>query len=265
MMSQIGEAIAVAAVKKTSPCWYCEEKPTWPPRKNDENADPQSSEAEDEDDVPENDESNESSALGDALGTAPKWKIDCPTTESPVDVGPAAHHLIPGNASLAKAMKSGLKDYMREGGEFNLASDIGYNVNNEKNGVWLPGNYGVRPGKNNYKKKWGSQSAAFKLDYANRVMKAVKKQFHDAHPKYSKNVLQTLESIAEKLGDLAEKCPVCGDKFDKTRPPYGLVGRLDGVSSKHKTMVNSLGRNATKYVRAGYYTSTRVKTYLGVI
>ncbi len=262
-MSQIGESIAVAAVKNVKPCWYCEKEPTWPPRKNDETASPESSEGEDEEGVPENDESNESSALGTALGTAPKWTINCPDTEQKTTIVPAAHHCIPGNASLAKATP--LHDYMREGGPFGLSSDIGYNVNNAGNGVWLPGNYGVRSGKDHYTKKWGSFGPAFKRDYADRAMKTVKRQFHDAHPSYSKNVRQTLESIAEKLGELEAKCPICDKKFDKTRPPYGLVGRLDLVSGKHRTMLTTMGKTGKKFVQQNYFTSSRVKTYFGIV
>jgi hypothetical protein len=29
----------------------------------------------------------------------------------------------------------------------NLAGDIGYSINHQNNGVWLPGNYNVRKGK----------------------------------------------------------------------------------------------------------------------
>jgi hypothetical protein len=265
-MTQIGEAIAVAFVApvKDGPCWYCEEKPDWPARKNDETADPDTSDSESEEGVPENDEDNDSSKLGQNLPDRPNWKVTCPTKGVNVDVVAAAHHCVPGGAALAKA--TDLHDFMREGGPFGLASDIGYSVNHAKNGVWLPGNYGVRAGTDHYTKNWSGQTAAFKTEYANSAMDAaVPKQFHDAHSKYNKNVLQTLESVSEKLGEPDKKCPVCDKKFDKTRPPFGLVGRLDATSGQHRALITTLGANAKKYVGQGYYTSSRVKKYLGIM
>jgi hypothetical protein len=54
--------------------------------------------------------------------------------------------------------------YMKTDGK--AKGNIGYNVNARTNGVWLPGNYGVRP--------WGAQ-------------------FHDAHKQYSKFVRKVLD------------------------------------------------------------------------
>jgi hypothetical protein len=252
---EILERIAVAAVKqdRKKPCWYCEEDPG--KRNNDLGPDPG--------DEGENDEVNCASKLGQNLGEAPGWSIQCPTTNKPVNIVPAAHHCIPGNASLKKAVD--LHDFMKKGGVFNLSSDIGYSVNHGNNGVWLPGNYGVRAGKNSYTKNWGSQTNAFKVNYANRAMKGMGLQFHDSHPAYSKNVRQTLESIAAKLGEPDKTCPICGDDLkDGTRPPYGLVSRLDNVSGRHRNLITKVGKQTKKHVSKGYFTSSRVKTYLGI-
>lgn len=259
----IGEAAAAATPDE--PCWFCSEQPTWD-LKNEETADPDTADSEDEDAVPENDETNCSSALGKNLGSPPSWSLACPDSGATTSVVPGAHHCIPGGASLAKATT--LHDFMRKGGPFNLASDIGYNVNARPNGVWLPANYGVREGSNGYTKNWSSFAPTFKQTYSERAMTAgAGAQFHDAHPKYSQNVLKTLRALAAKLGEPKDKCPVCKKKFaNGVPPPFGLVGRLNRISAQHKTLITTVNAgDSRRYVTNGYYTSSRVKTMLGVI
>lgn len=258
----IGEAAAAASPEE--PCWFCSEQPTWD-LKNEEVADPETADSESEDGVPENDETNCSSALGQNLGSPPSWSVACPDSGKASAVVPGAHHCIPGGASLAKATL--LHDFMRKGGPFNLASDIGYNVNARPNGVWLPANYGVRAGSNGYTKNWSSFNPVFKQTYAERAMKAASgAQFHDAHPRYSKNVLKSLEALAEKLGEPKDKCPVCKKKFaNGVPPPFGLVGRLNGISAHHKLLITTANpKDAKTYASEGYFTSSRVLTMCGV-
>ena len=260
---EIGESIAVSIVAGSGddPCWFCEQKPG-PTRTNDEAADPETNDSESEDAVPENHEKNDASKLGANLGNQRTWEIRCPTRQADgkVEVQSAAHHCIPGNASLKKANK--LHRFMRKGGPLNLESDIGYGVNHRNNGVWLPGNYAVRAGKAHYTKGWGCYDEDFKDAYAMRAMSASGVQFHDAHPTYSEKVLETLQQIATKIGQPKDKCPICDKKYDKTRPPFGLVGRLDSVSQQHRAMISTLGRrNGKKFVQAGYFTSSRVKKF----
>ena len=51
----------------------------------------------------------------------------------------AAHHLIPGDASLKKSdLFNGVKYGLKKRGQ--AKGNIGYDVNNRANGVWLPGN-----------------------------------------------------------------------------------------------------------------------------
>ena len=268
-MPELAEPVAIGILALTDgpkdPCWFCSERPTWN-LQNNETADPDTSDSEAEDGVPENDETNCSSALGVNLGSPPQWKIDCPDTGKKTTVVPGAHHCIPGGASLAKA--TALHDFMRKGGPFNLASDIGYDVNARENGVWLPANYGVRSQNDHYTKNWSSFSPTFKQQYAERAMaKASGAQFHDAHPKYSKNVLKTLEALAEKLGEPVDKCPVCKKKYENgVTPPFGLVGRLNQISSHHRRLITaSNASDAKTYATNGYYTSSRVKTMLGIV
>ncbi|WDD97546.1 AHH domain-containing protein [Thalassomonas actiniarum] len=265
-MTQIGEGVAVGATQQSQDedCWYCKEPPKKEQKKNSITADPDTSQAEVEDQVEENDITNDASALGENLGARPVWHILCPDKEIPTAIIPGAHHCIPGNAAFKHAMKDGLVDFVSEGGDFNLTSDIGYSINHANNGVWLPGNYGVRPKKGHYTKKWSSYPTAFKNEYAKRAIKATGRQFHDAHPNYNKQVKKTLYKIMEKMGEPDKNCPICGKEFDSTRPPFGLVRRLDFVSASYKRVLENLsiktGRKV-QHINGGTRTSNRVITY----
>lgn len=264
-MTELAEPVAIGIIAagndKNEPCWFCEEPPAGD-LVNDETADPDTTDGESEAAVPENDEHNDSSKLGANLGKPPTWTIPRPDgVDASTTVAPGAHHCIPGNASLKKA--TALHRFMRKDGPFSLASDIGYDVNADSNGVWLPANYAIRPGNEDWE-KWSTYSNDFKNLYAKSAMEKSRAQFHDAHPEYSKNVLKTLTSLAQKLGKPADKCPVCEKKYDKTRPPYGLVGRLNGISRQHSGMLEQFGERTRKFVAKGYFTSSRVKSYFGI-
>jgi hypothetical protein len=265
---EIGESIAVAAVKqaKKGPCWFCEAEPKHAARENQEEADPDTSDSEDEDpeEVPENDEHNCSSALGDSLIGAgweePTWRIKNPLKRSVrTTIIPAAHHCIPGGASLAKA--KALHKFMRKNGPYSFESDIGYNVNAAENGVWLPGNYAVRRGNTEFNgATWSAQEEGFQLEYVGAAMDAAAgKMFHDAHTEYNGKVKKTLLSIANKLTKPEKKkCPVCGTELNKgkVRPPFALVDRLNFVSDEHRLMLDAPTK---KTVNAGYWTSSKGK------
>ena len=74
----LGEFIAEAAVDNEGTCWFCKEQPTSKFPKNEEDADPDTSDSEDEDSVPENNEKNNASQLGSKLGNSPNWEIRHP-------------------------------------------------------------------------------------------------------------------------------------------------------------------------------------------
>jgi hypothetical protein len=80
-------------------------------------------------------------------------------------------------------------------------------------------------------------------------------QFHDAHPVYSDLVCRSLRSLANKIKLTApDKCGICGKKTeDKARPPYGLVGRLNRLSSLHRKFLRGPTRKWP--VATGYFTS----------
>ena len=220
------ETIAVSAMAPDvdAPCWYCEEEQSAQAETKDD-ADPDTPQQEEEENVPENRVQNDSSLLGAALGAKPDWNIMCPIGNCSVQVVPAAHHLIPGNASLKRA--AGLRKFMFKNTSHGFDSDIGYDVNSAGNGVWLPGNYGVRAGRDHYSKNWGAQETetpGFKNHYAGKAMEVAGDHFHDAHPAYSANVLQTLIQIAvrleQKLETAPDQCPICDNPLaNKKRPP----------------------------------------------
>ena len=268
---EISESITVAATSKLGDdkCWYCEEQDPPDELNNETVADPQTNDSDDEDFPPENDVKNDASALGQNVGSRPEWQMNRPIDEKLTTVVPGAHHLIPGNASLKKAMDNGLKHFMCKGGNYDLESDIGYNVNDANNGVWLPGNYQVRPGNEDYTKKWSKYSSDFKNLYAVRAMKKANAQFHDAHSKYNKKVRNTLKSLKEKMILKKEnECPICGKtNHKKTNPPFGLVSRLHFISMQHRQMLTGIGRKKSRklsMIKNGYHTSSHVYALFGL-
>jgi hypothetical protein len=260
-------ALPDLATAKDGPCWFCEEKPTSQVT-NDEDESPTSPEGSAE--SAENGESNDASKLGANLGSRPKWTIghkvgagDPIQDGSQTEIVPAAHHLLPGNASVNKA--AALHKYMLWKGKnpLQLIGPIGYDINAAANGVWLPGNYAVRK-ETDFNKNWGDFADPFKEAYARAAMKSAGDlQLHDAHPAYNSNVLRTLIDVAKKLDELWEDrsaCPVCKRKLENhNTPPYGLVSRLNRLSGEHKKAL-IFTRENKKAISNGYYTSSRVLT-----
>jgi len=124
--------------------------------------------------------------------------------------------------------------------------DIGYDVNDKKNGVWLP----TYPAGG-----WGSLD---RDKYAIQAMKASNTQFHNAHGEYSSTVSRTLSSIADKLAEKSDKCPICGKKMKNAkRPPYGLVNRLNAVSARYRRFLT--GPPKRWPISAGVFTSDKSK------
>lgn len=260
-MTQIGEEIEIdignQAAAVTSPCWYCEEEGIGKEVFNNEVANPDTSDAELVDLVPENNEHNDSSELGISLGDRPNWIINNPLDESKTTkIVAGAHHCIPGGASLAKA--TDLHKFMRKGDHF--YSDIGYNVNAEENGIWLPANYAVRSDSADFNMTtWSLQSPTFQLKYVEYAVKeSGGKQFHDAHRAYNRLAKKSLVALAAKLKlPNDDNCPICKKKKEtKNKPPFGLVGRLNKISSDYSQMLESPNRRT---VQAGFYTSSKMK------
>jgi len=156
----------------------------------------------------------------------------------------AAHHLIPGKASLAP---SKLKSFMTEGESvktesgksWKIACHIGYNVNGAHNGIWLPGNYAIRePTKSWYKspdasKKWSELGDhPWCINYVASTSKVTQRQFHDTHKKYNKAAKKLLNKIATKLYAHQDKCEECAKKMNgEITPPYFIKQRLYNISN----------------------------------
>jgi hypothetical protein len=151
------------------------------------------------------------------------------------DLGFNAHHILPADASVAKAEQ--LLKIMKKQGEGDLKGDIGYGVNHAKNGVFLP-----TEDKWNIAKygKWSEVMAVqdgYRLlyAYAYAAMMETDRQFHTGHGDYSDWVLQRLEEIKVKMVESKRDCKQNKCKKKKPwNPPYSLVGKLDSISAHVK-------------------------------
>lgn len=148
----------------------------------------------------------------------------------------AAHHLIPGEASLAP---SALMRYMTKGSSVQviarggkktktIKNHIGYNVNGAHNGVWLPGNYYIRSSTSPAEgKSWSDLGHdPWCLHYVAAVTKVTGGQFHDAHTQYSAAVEKLLNKIAAVL--VQHECDRC--KPAEINPPFCIKARLYALS-----------------------------------
>jgi hypothetical protein len=172
---------------------------------------------------------NDSGKLGSALGGAPDPR-QIKVWGTTKDVSCAAHHAIPGNASLKKSQLFQSNEYLWKDGQAN--GNIGYNINSAQNGIWLPGNYAVRP--------WSGKLEHVKREYALAAIDKWGCQFHDAHEEYSTEVEGVLNKLFEKLED--GETLWCPKKKNKPKPEerqnmYSLVARLHTVSGRMKRML----------------------------
>jgi hypothetical protein len=157
----------------------------------------------------------------------------------------AAHHLIPGNAALAKSTK--LTNLMTMGKSVDvmpsdgsgpkkkkIAKHIGYNVNGSHNGAWLAANYYIDTETSPTGKSWSQMSGPSSesaydpwcLNYVAAVIKGTNSQMHDTHTKYSNAVLDLLNTIADKL--LVHECPKCS--VSEINPPFKVKRYLYRIS-----------------------------------
>lgn len=150
-----------------------------------------------------------------------------------LDVQYTPHHVIPGNEAWPETKLLKWVD-KRDG---TIVSDIGYDVNDESNGIDLPGIHGLGDG------RWTTAGNTFQTRYALAAMACSRpqRQFHDRHNAYSDWVVNVLDAIAAKLeGEDGKALPGCGkdgcggSKKKPFDPPYGLLGRLDGVTRRLK-------------------------------
>jgi len=206
------------------------------------------------------------------------------------DVVFAAHHLIPGNAALKGdeiVQWLGGEDKISAGQNKNgqPSSKIidsqfsGYNVNNQENGIWLPGPYALST-----KKKWPSDDVLkkakskgtisnktktncldFKMAYAFAVIDGTDQacdqdglsdkekdyvgcQFHFNHREYSEFVQKCLKKVNEKImGIMIPICPKAKPNNEgKYNVPYGIVNRLNTISRRIAPYLK--GKPWSKYI-----------------
>lgn len=253
-LGEIASQATIASENHDEDCYFCKagDKPTT--ETNDLIDEPDEDQAEMEDSLGEYKFKNDAGKLGTALGGKPGAKSVALGGKS-YDAAVAAHHLIPGNAALKD---SPLMDYLWKDGPGE--GNIGYNINARTNGVWSPGNYGVRP--------WGTGGTEFvkgsngisAKDFAFAAMEAWGCQFHDAHKDYSEFVSGVLEKIYDKLKANAKLwCPE-QKKNDKDKPTqmFEIVGRLNTVSARMKRMLTF----PTTGWKSNVYTSRFVQDYM---
>jgi hypothetical protein len=159
----------------------------------------------------------------------------------------AAHHCIPGEASLAP---SDLKDLMtktKEGTVFvggkqrTIKNHVGYNVNGAHNGVWLPGNYAIRAANKPLEKLWSKleSKANWCMNYVAAVSARAGGQFHDSHEEYSEAVKKLLNKIHEVV--TLHECHLCEEKTE-VPPPYPVKLRLYALSEYFRSQLNGSPR-----------------------
>jgi len=252
-MTQLGEGVLAALVHDSEhtedTCAFCHA----PPKPSEETNDFTDKCDEDAAELPGLMEDgvafkNSAEQLGKALADAGFSQISSTVVLSGLDsilpVHTAAHHLIPGNASLKK---SELKAWLHTEGK--ATGNIGYDVNNAENGVWLAGNYALR-GKDNLP-GWGTLGASFTLDtgldpkqYAFAAIEKTRRQFHDAHGDYSKFVLRELNLLASKMEETQDLwCPEAKkDDSGEKKQMFMLVARLNTMSRRLSAFVTNPGK-----------------------
>lgn len=161
----------------------------------------------------------------------------------------AAHHIIPGNASLKP---SSLKPYMTKGAKvsveimdggksvkktWTVKEYIGYNINGAHNGVWLAASYAIRKGKTDAKDTWStlaSKKEDWCVNYIAASAKAVEAQFHDTHEPYSTELKNFLNGLTVKLATHQKTCAICRNSLTDIAPPYIVKDTLYALSANTK-------------------------------
>lgn len=208
------------------------------------------------------------------------WTIDDGVlAEIETYVKPTPHHLIPGNAAMAK---SNVEEWTRDT-KGTIKQDVGYNIDGADNGIWLPHlphihwtSYQNKKKKVRFSDIYGKWSELEPYQQAwvgAVVMGDTRLQMHytDHDDPYAHvNNLTTYDDEALKrcnlLADLmkkfwSKKCPKEKNK-KPLDPPYGIVLRLNlqslymkqrisGPPKKWKSWVSPLAQDYTQWLKTG--------------
>ena len=177
------------------------------------------------------------------------------------DLQYAPHHLIPGNESLknsgvvpflgdTNAIKHfGSDSYIKDG------MTVGYDVNDAKNGVWLPSPYALsmsnqwpsdaglkvlKKRKDKDLQQTANDTEALRMAYVVAAIETSGKQFHMRHKDYSDKVKEALNAIGERLETMADAtCPIASSSEEdgKIDPPMGLPSRLNALSGNLRRLL----------------------------
>lgn len=175
------------------------------------------------------------------------------------DLQYAPHHLIPGNESLKNSSVVpflGDKNAIQHFGTESHIKDgmtVGYDVNDAKNGVWLPSPYalsmsnqwpsddGLEVIKKRHGQRVANETEALRMAYvAAAIEVSGNRQFHMRHVDYSKEVKKALNAIAERLALMAGgSCPIAAksENDSKYDPPMGLPSRLNALSGNLRRLL----------------------------
>lgn len=175
-----------------------------------------------------NDLSNNSGTLADNLGPKDDTTVTFVVrgSERTVELGFAAHHLIPGGSIKHAAP---LLKWMKKGST--VKGDVGYEQNDAANGVWLIATHRFP--------NWGAATKRsddeLQFAYAYEAMKEHGAQLHrwdGAHADYNAWVRRTLEKIRVKLLEQRAGCSICKQRKMPFPPPYKLVGMLHDLAAR---------------------------------
>lgn len=178
--------------------------------------------------------------------------------EFEVLIGPTPHHLIPGNASM---QPSSLEQWTCES-KGKVIEDIGYNIDGAQNGIWLPHlpnihwtSYFDKASKTRYCDvfgKWSALGVARKAGVGYLVMSETWLQMHYtdhddpyAHVDNETNYDDEVKERCNLLGDMmtshfatSAKCKNKDEASGKYFPPYGLVQRINAISSRFRHRIS---------------------------
>lgn len=176
------------------------------------------------------------------------------------DLQYAPHHLIPGDESLKNSKVVpflGDKNAIQHFGSSSFIKDgmsVGYDVNHEDNGVWLPSPYalsmsnewpsdgGLKVIKRRKGESVANETEGLRMAYVAAAIEASgHKQFHMRHLDYSIEVQKSLDAIGARLKKMATSdCPLAKSSQDKGKidPPMGLPSRLNVLSGNLRRLVS---------------------------